>query len=133
MFMLLRPHQWVRGRWPWGYGSVLSIIIITVASAPDNLSLKQDGETTIVITWTTPTPLGDTTGYRVDYTTDSNTAVSDASTSTISLTSLEPGHQYSISVFGLSEHLPSEPVTSSIFLCTLLHQITLHVVYFVPL
>ena len=23
-----RPHQWVRGRWPWGYGSVLSIIII---------------------------------------------------------------------------------------------------------
>ena len=28
MFVLLRPHQWVRGRWPWGYGSVLSIIII---------------------------------------------------------------------------------------------------------
>ena len=30
MFMLLRPHQWVRGRWPWGYGSVLSIIILVV-------------------------------------------------------------------------------------------------------
>ena len=28
--MLLRPHQWVRGRWPWGYGSVLSIIIIVI-------------------------------------------------------------------------------------------------------
>ena len=27
ILMLLRPHQWVRGRWPWGYGSVLSIII----------------------------------------------------------------------------------------------------------
>ena len=27
--MLLRPHQWVRGRWPWGYGSVLSTINIT--------------------------------------------------------------------------------------------------------
>ena len=26
MFMLLCPHQWVRGRWPWGYGSALSII-----------------------------------------------------------------------------------------------------------
>ena len=25
-YMLLRPHQWVRGRWPWGYGGVLSII-----------------------------------------------------------------------------------------------------------
>ena len=30
MFMLLRSHQWVRGRWPWGYGSILSIIIITI-------------------------------------------------------------------------------------------------------
>ena len=28
LIMLLRPHQWVRGRWPWGYGSVLSIIIM---------------------------------------------------------------------------------------------------------
>ena len=26
--MLLCPHQWVRGRWAWGYGSVLSIIIV---------------------------------------------------------------------------------------------------------
>ena len=97
----------------------------------------QDGETTILVSWTTPTPLGDTTGYRVYYTTDSNTensTVSDASTSTISLTSLEPGQNYSISIVGLSEHLPSEPVTSSIiFLCTLLHQITLHLVYFVTL
>ena len=24
------PHQWVRGRWPWGYGSVLSIIITSI-------------------------------------------------------------------------------------------------------
>ena len=21
--LLLCPHQWVRGRWPWGYGSAL--------------------------------------------------------------------------------------------------------------
>ena len=28
MFMWLRPHQWVRGRWPWGYGGALSIIIM---------------------------------------------------------------------------------------------------------
>ena len=28
ILMLLRPHQWVRGRWPWGYGSVMSIIYI---------------------------------------------------------------------------------------------------------
>ena len=67
----------------------------------------------------------------MDYTTDSNTEtsiVSDASTSTISLTSLEPGRRYSISIVGRSEHLPSEPVNSSIFLCKSLHQTTPHVI-----
>ena len=28
--LLLRPHQWVGGRWPWGYGSALSIIILSL-------------------------------------------------------------------------------------------------------
>ena len=63
----------------------------------------------------------------MDYTTDSNTetgTVSDASTSTISLTSLEPGQHYSILIIGLSEHLPSEPVTSSIFLRRSIFQVT---------
>ena len=92
----------------------------TVASAPGNLSLKQDGETTIIVSWTPPTPLGDTIGYRVYYTTDStsqNTTVTGGSTRTVSLTSLEPGHLYNVSIVGLSEHLPSEPITSSLFLC----------------
>ena len=75
----------------------------------------QDGEATIIISWTTPTPLGDTTGYRVYYMTKN--IIVNASTSTmLSLTSLEPGHRYNISIVGLSEHLPSEPVTSSIYL-----------------
>ena len=90
----------------------------TVASAPDSLSLKQDGETTVIVSWTVPTPPGDTTGYRVYYTTDNimiETSI-DTNSSPITLTSLEPLNEYEISVVALSEHFSSEPITSSIFL-----------------
>ena len=90
---------------------------MTVASAPDSLSLKQDGETTVIVSWTVPTPPGDTTGYRVYYTTDNMNETSiDTNSSPITLTSLEPLNEYEISVVGLSEHFSSEPITSSIFL-----------------
>ena len=36
------------------------ILYLAVASAPDSLSLKQDGETTVIVSWTVPTPPGDT-------------------------------------------------------------------------
>ena len=89
----------------------------TVALAPDNLSLKQDGETTIIVSWTIPTPPGDTTGYRVYYNTDNMIETSiDTNSSPITLTSLEPLNEYNISVVGLSEHFSSEAITSSIFL-----------------
>ena len=35
MYVYVAPPTWVRGRWPWGYGSVLSIII-----SYNNLSLS---------------------------------------------------------------------------------------------
>ena len=93
------------------------ILYLTVASAPDSLSLKQDGETTVIVSWTVPTPPGDTTGYRVYYTTDNVIEISiDTNSSPITLTSLEPLKEYNISVVGLSEHFSSEPITSSIFL-----------------
>ena len=95
---------------------ILYILYLTVASAPDNLSLKQDGETTVIVSWTIPTPPGDTTGYRVYYTTDNMNETSDTNSSPITLTSLEPLNEYEISVVGLSEHFSSEPITSSIFL-----------------
>ena len=63
----------------------------TVASAPDSLSLKQDGETNVIVSWTVPTPPGDTTGYRVYYTTDNMNETSiDTNSSPITLTSLDP-------------------------------------------
>ena len=36
VFMLLRQYQWVCGRWPWGYGSVLSNII----DAPNTSAIR---------------------------------------------------------------------------------------------
>ena len=89
------------------------ILYLTVASAPDSLSLKQDGETMVIVSWTVPTPPGDTTGYRVYYTTDN---MIETNSSPITLTSLEPLNEYEISVVGLSDHFSSEPITSSIFL-----------------
>ena len=97
--------------------SCTCILYLTVASAPDSLSLKQDGETTVIVSWTVPTPPGDTTGYRVYYTTDNmNEIIVDSNSSTITLTLLEPLKEYEISVVGLSEHFSSEPITLSIFL-----------------
>ena len=96
--------------------SCTCILYLTVASAPDSLSLKQDGETTIIVSWTVPTPPGDTTGYRVYYTTDNYEIIVDSNSSPITLTSLEPLNEYEISVVGLSEHFSSESITSSIFL-----------------
>ena len=97
--------------------SCTCILYLTVASAPDSLSLKQDGETTVIVSWTVQTPPGDTTGYRVYYTTDNMNETSiDTNSSPITLTSLEPLNEYNISVAGLSEHFSSERIASSIFL-----------------
>ena len=71
----------------------------------------------MIVSWTVPTPPGDTTGYRVYYITDNmNEIIVDSNSSPITLTSLEPLNEYEISVVGLSEHFSSEPITSSIFL-----------------
>ena len=71
----------------------------------------------MIVSWTLPTPPGDTTGYRVYYTTDNMIEIIvETNSSPITLTSLEPLNEYEISVVGLSEHFSSEPITSSIFL-----------------
>ena len=109
-------HHTTQGLWKYRVHYIANAH--AVASAPDSLSLKQDGETTVIVSWTVPTPPGDTTGYRVYYTTDNNMIeISiDTNSSPITLTSLEPLKEYNISVVGLSEHFSSEPITSSIFL-----------------
>ena len=85
-----------------------------VASAPTNLMAVQEGLTSIRVSWSPPTPLGDTTGYRIYYS-DSDSSdsvdVSGGSTDNYLLTGLQNGGSYTISIVATSAHFPSESVT----------------------
>ena len=77
----------------------------------------QDGPTSIRVTWTPPPPLGDTTGYRIHYTTgegssDSQT-VSGGNTMTHTLTGLTNGETYTISIVATSNTLSSDTVMAN--------------------
>ena len=83
-----------------------------VASAPSNLVAVQEGLTSVRVSWSPPSLLGDTTGYRISYSGGSSGSVdvSDGSTNTHTLTGLVNGASYTISIVGTSQHLPSEEV-----------------------
>ena len=83
----------------------------SAASAPSNLKLVITNNSTL-LTWTPPSPLGDTTGYRISFTGGSSGSVnvSGGSTDHFRLTSLRSGEMYNISIVGTSEHFFSESV-----------------------
>ena len=91
-----------------------TVLFPPVASAPTNLMAVQEGLTSIRVSWSPPTPLGDTTGYRIYYS-DSDSSdsmdVSGGSTDNYTLTGLQNGDSYTISIVATSQHLPSESVT----------------------
>ena len=69
------------------------------------------------MSWSPPSPLGDTTGYRIDYTSsdgssDSET-VSGGSTDNYLLTGLTNGDTYTITIVATSDLFPSESVTAA--------------------
>ncbi|CAI8021857.1 Receptor-type tyrosine-protein phosphatase alpha [Geodia barretti] len=67
----------------------------------------------IHLTWTPPTPLGATTGYRISFTGGGNSGsvdVSGGSTDNYTLTGLMRGEMYNISIVGISEHFFSQSV-----------------------
>ena len=74
----------------------------------------QEGLISIGVSWSPPTPLGDTTGYRIYYN-DSDSSdsvdVSGGSTDNYLLTGLQNGESYTISIVATSEHFSSESVT----------------------
>ena len=86
--------------------------LFPVASAPTNLMAVQDGPTSIRVSWSPPFPLGDTTGYRIYYGGGSSGSedVSGSSTDNYTLTGLQNGESYDISIVGTSQHLPSESI-----------------------
>ena len=80
------------------------------------MTAVQDGPTSIRVSWTPPTPLGDTTGYIIYYTNDDNTDsdsvdIDDGSTEQHTLMNLQNGDTYTISIVATSSSgLPSESV-----------------------
>ena len=84
-------------------------VLPPVASAPSNLMAVQEGPTSVRVSWSPPTPLGDTTGYRISYSGASSGSVdvSGGSTDTYLLTGLQSGASYTISIVGSSEHFCS--------------------------
>ena len=80
--------------------------ISAVASAPGDLMAVQEGLTSVRVSWSPPTPLGDTTGYRISYSGGSSGSVdfSGGSTDNYLLTGLQNGANYTISIMGSSEH-----------------------------
>ena len=71
--------------------------------------VQGDG-TSVLLTWTPPDPLGDTTGYTISYTGGSDVDIDGGSTNTHTLTGLIRGEMYVISIVGTSEHISSESV-----------------------
>ena len=81
------------------------------------MAAVQSGPTSIIVTWTHPSPLGDTTGYRISFSGGGgydSVVVSGANTSSYILTELSNGHVYSISVATtVSVSFPSLPVQAA--------------------
>ena len=78
----------------------------------------QEGLTSIRVSWSPPTPLGDTTGYRISYTGGSSGSVnvSGGSTDNYLLTGLRNGATYTITIVGTSPDIASDPVELEITL-----------------
>ena len=91
-------------------------VLPPVASAPSNLMAVQEDPTSVRVSWSPPTPLGDTTGYRISYSGGSSGSVdvSDGSTNNYLLPGLQNETSYTISIVGTSQHLSSERVEVNI-------------------
>ena len=66
----------------------------------------QQGLTSIRVSWSPPTPLGDITGYRIYYSGGSSGRedISNGSTDNYLLTGLQNGETYNISIAIVSQH-----------------------------
>ena len=93
----------------------MDLFLTTVAFPPTNLTHKvQDDFTSILLMWVPPSPLGDTNGYRISYNavggSSNSVDISDGTTSKYTLSGLEKGKHYNISIFGTSHHFFSMSV-----------------------
>ena len=99
---------------------IISLLCIKIsnykgASPPSDVTAVQDGPTSIRVSWTPPSPLGDTTGYRISYTGGGSVDVYGGNTNSHTLTGLTNGQTYTISIMSTSSSsgvLPSAPVSA---------------------
>ena len=73
--------------------------------------------TSVLLSWTPPSPLGATTGYTISYSgggSSDSVTVDGGSTNSHTLTGLSGGETYTISVAGTSDHFFSESVNWTI-------------------
>ena len=83
---------------------------------PTDVTAVQDGPTTITVTWTPPSPLGDTTGYRISFTGGSDVDIDGGSTNSYTLTGLSNGQIYTISIVATSSGLSNAPEQATVAL-----------------
>ena len=89
-----------------------------VGLAPTNPKFIPHGNSTsILLIWTAPSPLGDTTGYRISFTAGDRTNgfmdINDTFTNNFTLTNIIKGVKYRMSIAGKSEHFCSNSVAFS--------------------
>ena len=94
------------------------VYFLPVASPPSGAMAVQTGPTSIRVTWIPPSPLGDTTGYRISYTggggSSDSVDIDDGSTNSHTLMGLTNGETYTISIMGTaSPGFPSDPVEAA--------------------
>ena len=107
------------------------------ASPPTDVTAVQDGPTSIRVSWAPPSPLGDTSGYRIYYTGGGGSSDSvdiNGFSNTHTLMYLANGETYTISIVGRSSTsstvVPSPPVSAgdvalgSLLLCYKLVEFT---------
>ena len=90
------------------------------ASPPSDVTAVQDGPTSIRVSWTPPSPLGNTSGYRIYYTgaggSSDSVDVDGGNTNTHTLMGVTNGKTYTISIAGRSSTsatvVPSTPVSA---------------------
>ena len=85
---------------------------------PTGVTAVQDGLTSLTVTWTPPSPLGDTNGYTISYTdgggSSSSVNVAGENTNSHTLTGLTNGRTYTISIVATSStDLVSESIATN--------------------
>ena len=97
-----------------------SDVFVPGASPPTDVTAVQDGPTSIRVTWTPPSPLGDTTGYRISFTGGGNSDsvnVTGSLTNSYTLTTgLQSGQTYTIFVASTFRHFPSDAISVEVTL-----------------